>query len=1147
MADRALFIGVGGSGGATLQYLYADLELRLRELGWNDGVPGAWQFLHIDATLNPDEGNRSVANELRDSRHYLPLTARETKFEDYTRGLIDNEVVAGGWLPGPNSAPQRIWTGAGQRRAVGRVLALSSMPQIYAHVRDLINETERPENAIELNLLTQTYLKGSPSETPDLEVFIITSLGGGSGSGMHQEISLMLRAAFPEASRHVSILYSPDIFESLASDTRKGVSPNSLAGMSEIVAAHFGEGGLTQAEVGALGGIPVSDFSSGTRAPHLAFFQGRSNGQVNLDTPGDVYRSTARTLTALLLNKENREQMKSYVEANLSPIESRKEFRSDANERRNDPEWQLGMAFGYTNVSLGMSAFKEYGARRLAAKVIAQVLEEGSNAHRLHVEQDPKFVQEAMAFARAVGLDESASAPGAPQGILTSAWVEPEALTSILRKLLEKVKDEPGRLRRSADTDGRKASDEKKSEFNQAVEIRVQRATERLIAKTLASVAEVGALSTCEYLSQLESDLKATSIRWNAGEGARVSKQAVSRPISSQPAKATGGFLSKIVGSIRGDNAPAASPLLREQDQLAAVVNPMGAEFQKYQTETLASVLSGFAVNVVQPIREAIESGRQELVSRLGSDAGLRDQIGEWPTETTQSPVRAAKNEIFLIEDSTFKDRFESLLAEQLQELDDAPFLQATDQDFAILNRKSISEANTYESVRPQALFEVLGGSSQRSDGDTSFWPSSKAGSQVAGKNARLKIDLPWRLSLLATARLNIETLKSTDLQNCLKVKFSIDPNVLLSDARLWMATRQGVDSLTNLSLADYLNGESADSLRRRNEFVAKFSTAILMARPMTEIDKRVLGSYHDVHELPSMTTTVSDIPIDAGSEAAKAISSLLQREGMDESSITFEGASAVSEVHITRFLGSQVNPVNMVNVMAPIVKEWELQRVKEKNDPKFWSCRRAHRLPAFVPLAPSVLHRMVKGWNLARSTSLISEEAVATFLQQNGPLEFSANGQEHRFPERLLTTPDPATPTDLFPALLESFVIGIIDIAAGRPESIEAYATLSEIGKNSEALIAEYLRSGTLCGYSDASVVELSVEDRLNRLKSDLLARSEEVNKQKSKTEALGGSRADDRTTFGLTWELHEVTVKALEQLIAETTLPSATRAPRA
>ena len=49
-----LLIGLGGSGGKTLRFAKEEIRVRLREAGWQGGIPDAWQFLHIDTPTNPD-------------------------------------------------------------------------------------------------------------------------------------------------------------------------------------------------------------------------------------------------------------------------------------------------------------------------------------------------------------------------------------------------------------------------------------------------------------------------------------------------------------------------------------------------------------------------------------------------------------------------------------------------------------------------------------------------------------------------------------------------------------------------------------------------------------------------------------------------------------------------------------------------------------------------------------------------------------------------------------------------------------------------------------------------------------------------------------------------------------------------------------
>ena len=1135
MADRALFIGVGGSGGATLHFLYNDLETRLRELGWTEGVPSAWQFLHVDATSNPDEGDRFVPPELRDSRHYLPLTAKETKFEDYTRRLIYNAEVAGGWLPGPTSAPQRLNTGAGQRRAIGRVLALESMDVIHGRVQDLINETQRPESKTELAMLGKGYLLEDVNVDGDLAVFVIASLGGGSGSGMHQDISLMLRAAFKEADRHVSVLYPADVFDSIDAGFRTGVVPNSLAGMAEILSAHFAEGNLTAAEVGALRGVPVANFTEGSRAPHLVFFQGRSNGEISLDTPGDVYRSTARALSAMLLNKENREQLKSYVQTNLSPVPSRREFLGDPSLSSGAPDWQLGMAFGYANISLGTTAFKEYGAQRLAKLVIDRVLDESSNAVRDRIEQNAQFVNRAREFAVGAGLDEASSGPDAPRGGLTGAWLEPESLMNTLKAKLDQVKDEVSRLKRSAESAGRNEVASKKSEFIQGLELRLERAQERLVLQTLASIATYGADATVQYLVQLEADLSAAAIRWSSGEGAR-SAQPVMRKIQPKQSTQKDGLLTRLADGIRGTNASPSDAVASGAQNLMNVIAPLRDDFVTYQTEAMAYVLQGTVVNVVKPIREALEGGRRELADRRAVDIGIRNLIGQWPGDTGESPIRAVENEVFLMEDSEFKEEFDNLLSKNLSPLSIAPLIQALDPTVATPPPRPSGSPREYEAVRSQAIFEVLGGAGERAGEKISFWPSTVTGDKVLKSNVRLAIRQPWDSGLSPDVPPLTQVVAETDELHCLKISFAVDPFELLNDARTWMETRRGIVELTKMSLGDYLSADGPEGLRRRNGFMAKFATAISMARPMTEIDDGALRAYHGFSGDIDFSTAVSVIPLSPGTSEAEGIVSLLAKEKMKEGNIHFVADSPTQEIHITRYLSRQVHPIDMANVMAPIVREWSAQCALEVNDSLFWSCRRAHRVPAFVPLPPSVTMRLAKGWILARSTQLITDEAIAAYLDGRSPLVLTANGVRHQFPDRLLTTCDPERQSDLFPALLESFVVALIDVSAGRPETLEAYAALSEIGRMSRPLIADYLQTGNLCGVS-LTHAEESMEDRLRRLHDEVQDRRNGQEAQKPDE----GARADDRMQFGLTWELRDLFIAALDSLLGEITAPAA------
>lgn len=1126
MADRVLFIGVGGSGGATLHYLYADLERRLRDLGWNEGVPDAWQFLHIDATTNPDEGDRYVPPVLRDSRHYLPLTAKETKYEDYTRDLISKPEVAGGWLPA--TAPQRIWLGAGQRRAIGRVLALESMDRIYERIRDLIDLTERPDSRNQLAMLDRQALGGTGSGEGDLEVFVIASLGGGSGSGMHQDISLLLRAAFKEADRHISVLYPPDIFDAIESDFRRGVAPNSLAGIAELMAAHFAEGELTASENDALSGVTSRNFSTGSRAPYLAFFQGRSNGEITMDTPSDVYQATARTLSAILLNKANREQMKSYVQGNPSPVPSRREFLADQHLADGVPDWQVGMSFGYTNLSLGMSNFKEYGAQRLAKLVLGRVLDDTESVARLRREQTAEFVRDARQFAIEAGLDETTSDPKGTLSTISGAWVDSAPLIDTLRAKLAGLGDD-ARARRAAQQESDNALDQRKPDFIVALESRVDRATDQLVATTLKSIARTSVDATVQYLAQLQEDLTAAASRWASGGGAREGQSLLRPRAGTQPPAKSTSVINKLTGAIRGDKALTAGAGAPIASALGDVFAPFRSAFEGYQRAAIAYALAGFAVNVVLPIREALEGGQRELASRLQVDIPLRTRMDDWPGETAPSPIRAAQNELFLIEDSTFKEEFERLLAMSLSATSNTGATGAA--------------ATSYEGALPIAITEVLGGSGVAQSGARigeriAFWPSNTMGDSVDGCNTRLAVVDRWDPGLTPDFAPSLATVGSTDRRRCVKVSFSVDPVQVLDDAREWMATRKGITKLTTMTIADYLSESGAEGLKRRTEFVAKFATAVGMARPMAEVDESAVRAYHGVDDSIGLTTAVSVVPLAPGTDEANEVLSILTRENASLGGVDFAGDAEVQEVHITRYLAKQVNPFVLANVMQPAVAAWEGQLRKSANDPDFWACRRAHRLPAFVPVAPSVLVRMVKGWNLARSLQVIADGEVDQFLEGRGRLTFTADGVERSFPGRLVTPVDSEHPQALLPALLEAFPFALLDVAAGRTDAIEAYASLASIGAASRTLISTYLQSGVVLGHTPSGLGD-TTEERLRVLHDEVQGRRNDL----AEVTVPAGARTDDRTAYTPTWELREVSLKALDSLLGEITAPTAAR----
>ncbi len=94
MLNSFLFIGVGGSGGKTLWTLKADLEQRLKEVGYEGEWPTCWQLLHIDVPTTADGADQDLPDQLEE-KDYIGLVPRGVNYRS-----IDDSLISGDRSPG---------------------------------------------------------------------------------------------------------------------------------------------------------------------------------------------------------------------------------------------------------------------------------------------------------------------------------------------------------------------------------------------------------------------------------------------------------------------------------------------------------------------------------------------------------------------------------------------------------------------------------------------------------------------------------------------------------------------------------------------------------------------------------------------------------------------------------------------------------------------------------------------------------------------------------------------------------------------------------------------------------------------------------------------------------------------------------------
>src|SRR3954453_2406008 len=228
-----LLIGIGGSGGKTLRIVRHELERRLAEFAWEGKFPAGWRFLHIDVPSIADGDDPDLPAQLP-TAEYAGLVSSGISYRNIDMALagagrsqVGDWIAA--WRPDPSQVMVPVEKGAGQFRVLGRMLTLANLKAAKSKLDDALRDIHGREVNAELQDLTRR-LGGIPSSVVKSPVaVVVSSIAGGSGAGAVIDICDLLRAsAGVWGSESIGILYSPDVFDYLAPQRRKGVRLNAL-------------------------------------------------------------------------------------------------------------------------------------------------------------------------------------------------------------------------------------------------------------------------------------------------------------------------------------------------------------------------------------------------------------------------------------------------------------------------------------------------------------------------------------------------------------------------------------------------------------------------------------------------------------------------------------------------------------------------------------------------------------------------------------------------------------------------------------------------------------------------------------------------------------------------------------------------------
>src|SRR3954454_6015288 len=301
---RFLVVGCGGSGGKTLAYLMDQLRSDLSKDGIG-ALPSGWQFVFVDVPSGVDRGPDGLGSVVDQGGTYVGMGPKGGSYPDLDLTVSEKlrasralDSIATWAPPEPGQVTRPIDVGAGQYRAIGRMILLARVNEVRAALSSAFDKLMTPGTATEMDRAAQAVGSTFDPNLPPI-VFVVGSMAGGSGASMVLDVCRLLTQV-PQLNPKLLSMFmvSADIFDEPPPPSRSGVRANSLAMLGEIVASQAAS--ARAHDVALLRGLGASD-GEGVPIPFARVFPVSRRMGVQRAVFGDgsmkgVYRGLARGL-----------------------------------------------------------------------------------------------------------------------------------------------------------------------------------------------------------------------------------------------------------------------------------------------------------------------------------------------------------------------------------------------------------------------------------------------------------------------------------------------------------------------------------------------------------------------------------------------------------------------------------------------------------------------------------------------------------------------------------------------------------------------------------------------------------------------------------------------------------------------------------
>lgn len=1002
---RFLVVGCGGSGGQTLAYLMDQLRSDLAPYGVGS-LPQGWQFVHIDVPNTSDNGPDGLGNVEQQGGTYFgcgPQGASYAVLDDaVSRKFAETSAfdAIGTWAPRhPEEVNNPIGDGAGQFRAVGRMITLSRVSQIRQVLQVAWDRLNQPDTKSEMRRLQVPALGTYNDNTPI--VLVVSSMAGGAGASMALDVCRLLTLVGGLNPRLMGVfMVAPNIFDAVPEAGRTGVRPNALAMLGEIVASQTGAARehdvATLQALGQPGGqgvaipfarvFPVGRFAGVDRTP---FGDG---------SPKAVYRGLGRGLAGLIMSDTATTQFVSFDLGNTaSPRGDRDLLGWGSNW--NDLPWG---SYGFASLSMGRDRYAEYSAQRIARTGVDLLLhghlQSGSRA-------SSNEQVAALLDSQWAGICHRAGLPSVEaeiNGWMMSGHAFPDAVVDgeshgVVQRDLQTHVPSPNGLQAAQWVPAlrqrlaQRSPDVTRAAEQAAVGLafgwhrQLQENVEREVALCVARLGLPYGIAVVERLSRHLREILSPSAERLA---------AMPRPdVTAVP-----GRLEPTLGRLKGTITNGTQ---LTEELLTGCREQVRRHMYGRLAHLTARLLQQFSVDVLGPLGSALGEAQRILEHAMAAevvDLGLArlatDQAAAWPADAdvrVQSRFDEAENEVLLTSSTDFLPQYVS------------------DVERAVDSARNVS----FEDARTAVAGQVISG----------IWETT-GGTRPPG--GLLERRAQWRSRVFPTDPTNGQPI----IPSHSTYDVHIRPAELLRRARMFVSRPgESFDQFCRLSITDFVKGTGAAESEidgRRREVVEKFTEALALARPLISVNNTALQAVHQGQDI-EYRYKFSEVPF-KGLPIADDLTRVLTTNPMIDLPSSQNLAGAVGDTSgVTRvdIFGSYPNysPLAFDAVLGPAAEQWA--GTGDIGREAFWEWRRARPLAAALPMADEERRAMTAGWLLGQ---LIGHIRVPAKPYTSAVQIWDA--QESRwvaFPHPLLTPPSRfVAEYDWLPAVLESVLLAV-------------------------------------------------------------------------------------------------------------------------